>query len=53
MERSANQRFLEQKRLQPNYELAPNKSNDLPWIISVVGLLSILMLAITVTYLSK
>jgi hypothetical protein len=49
MDRSEKQRFLEQKRLTPNYELGPNKPSDLPWIISVVGLLSILMLAITVT----
>jgi hypothetical protein len=53
MERSAKQRFLEQKRLRPNDELGRNKSTDLPWIISVVALLSILMVAITLTYVSK
>jgi hypothetical protein len=53
MERSAKQRFLEQKRLQPNYDLRPNKPSDLPRIISAIAFMGVLILAVAVTYLSK
>jgi hypothetical protein len=56
MERSAKQRFLEQKRLQPRYDAGANNPSDLPRLISAVASLAfmgILVHAIVVAYLSK
>jgi hypothetical protein len=56
MERSAKQRFLEQTRLTPRYidcATGRNKSSPLRRIISAVGVMCVLILAVAVTYLSR
>jgi hypothetical protein len=56
MESSAKQRFLEQKRLTPTYELERRRLSDLLPLISAVAsvaFMGILLHSIVVAYLSK
>jgi hypothetical protein len=53
MERSAKQKFLEQERLRPNYDLRPDKPSELPRLISAIAFMGVLMLVVAATYLSK